>query len=213
MRISYLQTAAAVAISLLAGVSGASAASADFDFRGDGGPAASYEFVAGGLGLTVTAHSYTDSYASAGNGLVGQWSDGLGAQGAWDLDHRVDGWGWANDLLVFEFDRPISAMRSVTFHYVDWNDEFEFFTHDGDWHRVGEADLPWSWGSRSATYTFADTYGGSLFGIGARDGNDAFKVSGMSVDYDVSAVPLPAGILLLGGGLAGLGALRRHNRR
>jgi hypothetical protein len=206
--------AGASAIALVVAAAGAaSAATATFDFRGNGGHASSYTFEADGLSLDVTAFRYSDSYAPAGDAYVGQWSNGLGVWARGDSDHQIDGYG-KNDALVFSFATPIERLHSVTFHYTDWNDDFELFVEDGSgWNRVGEAAVPndlWDWDDHS-TYTFAGDYSGSLFAIGAKGHNDDFKVRGMTVDWNEPApIPLPAGAVLLLSGVAGLAAARRR---
>ena len=100
----------------------ASATTAHFDFTNEG---TSYwndvqGFSAGGVNLTVTAHTYNNDYSLTDDpAWVGRWDGyGLGACGdidtKWngkqycgDENHRVDG-KYDNDLLKFSFDQIVT---------------------------------------------------------------------------------------------------------
>jgi len=51
---------------------------------------------------------------------------------------------------------------------------------------------------------------GSFLGIGADHKDDQFKVAAIKVSYDIAAIPLPAGLPLLLGGLGLLAVLRKR---
>jgi len=102
---------------------------------------------------------------------------------------------------------------------VDPNDDFRFF-HDSDNGGVltdfgSQIDIPWT-----NTYVFSQTWFGDLFGIGAYDAFDNFKISSLSVSFVgtiPSAVPLPGGLPLLATALGLMGVIRltagRRRRR
>ena len=64
-----------------------------------------------------------------------------------------------------------------------------------------------------SAYVFNQVWTGSLFGIGAVDYNDEFKISGINVSYDVAAVPIPAAAFLFGPALLGFMGLRRKAKQ
>ncbi|MDJ0638236.1 MAG: VPLPA-CTERM sorting domain-containing protein [Paracoccaceae bacterium] len=192
-----LKTLATAAAFVVGSVVAASAAT--FNFAGSGGYGSSFSFSDSGVNVDVTATTYQDNGAVTGNfAYVGQWGSGLGVYSHSGDSHQVDGAN-RNDLLQFVFDQTVRIV-SVTFSYVDWNDDFTLHLDNS---YVGSADIP-----NSGTYTFQSSWIGTSFGIGAYGYHDNFKVLGMTVAP--SAVPLPASALLLGAGLLGFAGLRRR---
>lgn len=186
------------------------AQAATFDFTGSGGLATSYTFMDSGISVTATATSFSNAgiLIDDPRDRIGQYSQGLGATTHIGDSHQTDGAN-RNDLIVFDFDQEI-ILESVTFTHVDSNDDFRFFFESGstltDW--GSNIDIPGS--GPSGTYIFNAIWAGDLFGIGARDTFDNFKISGMTV----SAVPLPAALPLYGAGMAIIGFIgwRRKKR-
>lgn len=204
MTLSKALAAAIAAAGILFGSGAANAATlVDFDLTGNGGLAPSYGFSNGGVGLTVTAGTFDNSGISPGVAYVGQYGSGLGVTSHWGDQHFVDG-ATLNDVLIFQFDTAV-RFASVTFSYNDRNDDFRFFFENGgsgglvDW--GSDIDLPGS--GFYSTYVFNGTWVGDQFGIGAYGANDEFKVKGVGVE--LSVVPIPASVLMLGSGLALLG--------
>jgi hypothetical protein len=136
-------------------------------------------------------------------------------------EHYVDGKG-KNDVLSFAFDKSVKII-SVGFSYNDSNDDFAFF-FDQNKNGILANDLIWKkkdipGSAFSAIYSFValagqpstPNYIGRLFGIGAFDDNDEFKVASITVER-VSAVPVPAALPLFFAGLLGLGLMVRRTR-
>ncbi len=179
------------------------AAATSFNFSGNGGLASSYSFTEDGITVDVTPGVFSNGGTVTSTGLIGQYAGGLGISSHIFDDHQVDG-RTRNDLAIFEFSQSV-ILESVSFSFVDGNDEFSFFFDnepDGTLDPISfNIDIP-----GGGTYTFASIWDGTLFGIGAFDGSlftpaDNFKIKGMSV----SVVPLPAALPLYGAGIVILG--------
>ncbi|WP_373085180.1 VPLPA-CTERM sorting domain-containing protein [Sneathiella sp.] len=218
---SLLTGIAAAAVLTFAAVG--AQASTTFNFGGNGGLAASYAFSEDGIGLTATPGEFqsstigSETVSTPGAARVGQYAGGLGVSNPWYFDqHEVDGL-INNDVVIFSFDQKVS-LETVAFTYFDdevsWNwkqgwhsagnDEFSGFLdtdNDGLLNLVGI--------NFDANPFNAGGIIGKLFGIGAWDNNDDFKIKSMTV----SAVPLPAALPLYGAGLAVMGFVGWRKRR
>ncbi len=179
-----------------------------FDFTGNGGLAASYNFgPVDGISVTATPGAFVTSGGGTvtAQGQIGQYTGGLGVTNPSDSDHQVDGSGW-NDIVVFDFSQDV-ILQSVTFSYFGGNDDFSFFFDNLD---DGDLDgIAYNVDTNTNTYTFNSVWNGDLFGIGALDRNDEFKIKSMTV----SAIPLPAALPLYGAGLAVLGFIGWRRKR
>jgi hypothetical protein len=190
-----------------------------FDFTGGSGQQSSFfNFTNSGLNLKVSSNIWNDTGTTVSNtGKVGRWSTGLGIlSGASNDEHFVDGKD-KNELLSLSFSKAVKII-SVTFSYNDSDDDFAFFfDKNGNGSLAGDLvwkkkDIPGS--SFYGTYTFAALESmnaiGKLFGIGAFENNDNFKVASITVNNAPSAVPLPGALPLL---ISALGAMGWRARR
>ena len=133
-------------------------------------------------------------------------------------DKRIDGRG-KDEMAVVDFGKS-KTLKSITFSGVGHrkNAVFDLFVYDDasqKWTRVASGLNKGSKGAGTHTFTFTKAYTGSRFAIGARGTRTAFNIVNVDTDdgfQQVSAVPLPAGGLLLVTGLAGLGMARRKKR-
>ena len=190
-----------------------SALSATFDFTGENlSPTSSLSFFDDGIGLTVTAGTFSTASNPSSVDLsqrrVDQDNNGLGADAFFDGDN-IDGF-LGNDVLIFTFDQEVQ-LDVIRFGGVDGNDDFAFGPVDGlsffrivDFQDVTDP-------LNAATFLSGDQRVGTAFGIGAIGSNDNFTITGLSVS-SVVAVPLPASGLLLGVALLGFGLVRRRGQ-
>ncbi|APX14332.1 VPLPA-CTERM sorting domain-containing protein [Tateyamaria omphalii] len=148
--------------------------------------------------------------------------DNSGGLGVYDcrlanlcLDNtKIDGSG-PDEFALIDFGNLIVEITSVTFSYWDSTDTFAFGVYEDTNLPAGaliyEQDL--SDGNENP-YTFNFAPGqivGSIIGFGADSWRDSFRLNSISFDI-VSAVPLPAGGLLLLTGLGGLAVMRRRKK-
>ena len=205
-------------LGVVAGVSlaiSASAASAvTFSFTGvNEADSQSKSFSVGGIGLTVTAGTFSSasnpSNINFSTRRVDRDPDGLGADGVGDGD-QVDG-SFGNDVLVFTFDQNV-ILESISFGNVDGNDDFAFggvsgssFTRIVNFQDVASSVLV-------STFASPAQATGLAFGIGAIGSADNFTIKRLKVSA-VSAIPLPPAMLLLGTAIIGLGAISRRRRK
>ncbi len=142
----------------------------------------------------------TDSHSGIGvdNGRRGDSPDIDGANGS--------------DWLSFRFDTAVRLV-SVTFgHFLpysldfDWHQGFHLEDNDDAWINVRGDNAGYSSTDRR-TFFFGDIATNG-FSIRAFERNDDFVVA----SFTVAPIPLPASALLLIGGLAGFGVIRRRRR-
>ena len=132
--------------------------------------------------------------AWAGHGL-GLTNDPHG-----DSSHMIDGYGTL-DLVILEFAREVT-LTGLGFSYVHAWDDFVLFSGDSV--------------ETLTAYSLMDVARGvvgldvtaRVFGIGASDWNDGFKLT--AIDLDVAPVPVPGAALFALTGIAGAGWARRR---
>jgi hypothetical protein len=126
-------------------------------------------------------------------------SGGLGVTSGPGDSPIVDGVG-LDDLLNLTFNHKVKIISAV-FSEIDFSDDFNFIV-DGS--NQGHFHIPLI----SHLYNFSGEQG-HVFGFGAGENNDDFKLKSITV----SAVPLPPALLLFVSGLFGIGLLgRRRNK-
>lgn len=117
--------------------------------------------------------------------------------------------GASDEMVVFMFSEMVRLV-SVSFTGFDSNDQFVFRVLDPLGTYLTDLDANGADDANSTpTYMFGDDWTGTMFGIGARQNDDEFRISGLSFEY-VAPIPLPAGGVLLLTALGGLALARRR---
>lgn len=225
------QTAAACAVGLLLAGSATAAVTFSFD-EGANGAVGKYNQNAGNMfsatvdGLTMqvftglyeteggfsTDIDCADGSCGADRRILRKADNGLGVQGKADPIGDIDGES-GNDLMSFVFDVPV-ILKSVVFRKVDADDRVDLVV-DGVLTQ-DEVDIH---GFTPFT-DFGDVLG-SIFGFGADDDTDAFRIASLVVektggttgdDVGLAPAPLPAAGILLLGALGGLGYAARRRK-
>ena len=171
---------------------------------------------AGGVGVDATGHKLKSDGSIGKDYQIGQYWGGLGVTSPDDNDHQIDGKG-PNEVAKLSFSQSVTVEK-VWFTYVGFNDDFAFTMIDGDdaGSYYSSTDIPggWFWDSGVGAYYFHNDWTGTMFGFGASGKNDDYKLKGIKFSYhDVAPVPLPAGGLLLLGGIAVMAGLRRRSAK
>lgn len=199
-----LKAIALGAVMALGAAAGAQAATVNFaGSNADLG--SSYDF--GDFTVSATATGIANSCGAT----VTQSSAGLGVNGCPDTQkYDIDGFPLGSaEKLTFTFDSMVT-LTGITLGGIGDYDEYDYYI-DGSY--AGTASNA-SWSGSLSLDSFGIAAVGDLlegdgffFLIGPYD---AFTVK--SISYEVQAVPLPAGGLLLLGGLGSLAALRRRKK-
>ncbi len=166
-----------------------------------------------GVSGTITAHS---TYATSGYPIITTNTYGLGVQNGPNDVAYVPGSGddpirggeidgrYYSDWLTFTFNSAVKLISVGLANFnagsdpSTWNDH-AYIEVDGS---PVEASYSGNW-----TYFFGDVIATS-FSIRAMEMDDEF----LAYNFTVAPIPLPASSLLLLGGLAGFGLMRRRKR-
>ncbi len=225
-RVQHIYGAVASVLFMFTFCISAQAVPVTFDFAGgSGSQSPTMTFSKSGLTLIVSSYKWDNTGTSVATvGKVGRWPQGLGIlSGVSGDDHFIDGrknGSVENELLGFYFSKAVRIL-SITFSYNDGNDDFAFF-FDKNQNGNLAGDLVWKTkdipgSSFYGTYTFAalesKKYIGRLFGIGAYEDNDEFKVASITVNNAPSAVPLPESLPMLLSAFAAFGMVTRKRLR
>lgn len=192
--------------------------------------------------IGIDSSTNTITSATVQNGDVGRWSTGAGIQNSRsDSSHAVDGYGWA-DFFEISFSQDVT-MHEVEFSYFHADQTYKKCSYSfrsgyrcRDKTVAGIDDFKWMYDlsgdgalgvgdyiSENQSANPFTAFGGvtsNVFGFGAFDHNDDWKLKEITVKYDDAPggpgtpppVPLPAGGVLLVGGLAAFAGLRRRKK-
>lgn len=171
----------------------------------------SYSFSQNGIDLTVTAGTASGSGVTGGS-QVTRAPLGLGAKN-WPLDQwTVDGFG-AKDVLSFSTNKKVKV-NAIWFSREDEHfsgDQFKLYADGGSGLQVagGKIDIPEAPGLLAISkYVLNAPLMGDLFGVGAADSDDNWRIAKLSL----SAVPGPAPVLLLLGAFGALAVSLRGRK-
>ena len=169
---------------------------------------------------------------------VGLWS-GLGVEKRHSSQHAIDNANGDYDMLLLAFDDAVS-LDAISIGWMKKDSDVSILAYTGTepfdnglgslskWEEVldngwsGEpgaaADIPLNTyvdvndGNIVSQYWLIGAFNESLNdgGVDLDEGNDFFKLSGVSIAHAIAEVPLPASVLFFGVGLFAFGCLRRN---
>jgi hypothetical protein len=170
-----------------------------------------------------------------GDGYIGRYSSGAGVTNALtDNSHQVDGSGF-KDFIQISFDYPasITQIHLTYFDAYDVEKELDWSWncwcwYVSDYNIVDDDDFRWmvdtsgdgaigigDWVSDNENPNPFSGFGGEtslVWGFGAFEHNDDWKLKKVSVEYEMAPIPLPASVFLLLGAVGGLGYMGRRKK-
>ena len=158
-------------------------------------------------GIGVCSGTSNGSDCTGDSGSVDGYGTDIGRNGG----NPTGEVGVSDEMVVFMFSEMVRLV-SVSFTGFDDNDDFVFRMLDPLGSYLPDLDANGDDnGNATPSYMFADDWTGSMFGIGARQNDDGFRISGLSFEH-VAPIPLPATGLMLLGALGGLGIAARRRK-
>lgn len=191
----FMKSACALA-AMVAGTA-SYAATTTYDFTGNyAGTYYNTFYGVDGVSVTSGADYYNQTW-------VGQWTyGGLGVVTNYDNFHGIDGWG--DEYLTFNLESGVHAsVTEIVFADYGYNDYFNIVSANGTEYNQNFYN--------SNTWT-GDVAIGDWFSVKITENLAKAKIKSITIDYNVSEVPLPAAGFLLLGGLGGLVALKRRKK-
>ncbi len=156
-----------------------------------------------GAAPRITTNTYGLGVLNGPNDVAYYPGDGTYAAGDYaSLGGQIDG-RYQDDWLTFTFDTAVQLISLSLGDFnssAPWNDTAYISVNGGTFTRVS------SW-----LYSFGDVMATS-FTVRAQDYDDEFLAYSFEASTSASPVPLPASALLLLGGIAGFGVMRRRKR-
>lgn len=195
------KSALALAVATAAFASNAWAVS--FNFQASETNVASASYSQGGIDLTVTAFKNFGTTNDAA--VISRAQGGLGVVG-----NPTGATLGANEALTFSFSPSVSLLSAVMFERGTEDESFRLF----DANDVAVTDFTILAGATTQIFDFTsfNVVGNSFTIMGLETGNS--DRGGRVAQIDVSAIPLPASLLLLLGGMGALAmvSMRRRER-